>query len=65
MLLYDLINEAGQSLEPPSRGGSESGAGISSSSGAPGRQHVLVLRVLAPLRNRTAGQLLVRSVIDA
>ena len=64
MLLYDLINEAGQSLEPLSQS-KRVRSGDVLFVGVPGRQHVLVLRVLAPLRNRTAGQLLVRSVIDA
>jgi hypothetical protein len=63
MLQYDLINEAGERLAPHRRPGRLRKGDLLFPAGAGGR-NVLVLKVLAPLRDRTAGQLLVRDVIE-
>ena len=63
MLVYDLINEGGVRLEPHRRAKPVK-TGDLLFVGVPGGGNVLVLKVLAPLRDRTAGQLLVRNVIE-
>jgi len=61
MLHYDLINEAGERLAPHRRERRLKKGDLLFPEGR-GRRNVLVLRVLAPLRVRTAGQLLIRVV---
>jgi hypothetical protein len=63
VLAYDLIDEGGV-RSGPHRHTRALKRGDLLYPANPGGANVLVLRVLAPLRARTAGQLLVRDVVE-